>query len=109
MQGILLSSGSCFQLKDLENAGAKEGVISQSVKEVLQSLVDDGLARMERIGSSNYWWSFSSDAKHARESHLVSSQQQLQDFEQHLREVERQLYLEHQLRLSSVNSLPIIS
>ena len=34
----------------------------QSVKEVLQSLVDDGLVDSERIGTSNYFWAFPSKA-----------------------------------------------
>ena len=34
----------------------------QSVKEVLQSLVDDGLVDTDRIGTSNYFWSFPSKA-----------------------------------------------
>ncbi|TBU48599.1 meiotic nuclear division protein 1 [Dichomitus squalens] len=35
-------------------------IVSQSVKGVLQSLVDDGLVQMDRIGSSNFFWSFTS-------------------------------------------------
>lgn len=35
---------------------------SMSVKEVLQSLVDDGLVDSDRIGTSNYFWSFPSKA-----------------------------------------------
>ena len=31
-----------------------------SVKEVLQSLVDDNLVDQERIGTSNYFWSYPS-------------------------------------------------
>ncbi len=31
-----------------------------SVKDVVQSLVDDGLVDSERIGTSNYFWSFPS-------------------------------------------------
>ena len=34
----------------------------QSVKEVLQSLVDDNLVTCEKIGTSNYFWSFPSTA-----------------------------------------------
>ena len=33
-----------------------------SVKEILQSLVDDGLVDSERIGTSNYFWAFPSKA-----------------------------------------------
>ena len=35
---------------------------SMSVKDVLQSLVDDGLVDSERIGTSNYFWAFPSKA-----------------------------------------------
>ena len=35
-----------------------------SVKEVLQSLVDDCLVDSERIGTSNYFWSYPSKAIH---------------------------------------------
>lgn len=35
---------------------------SMSVKDVLQSLVDDSLVDLDRIGTSNYFWSFPSKA-----------------------------------------------
>jgi hypothetical protein len=35
-------------------------LVQQSVKDVLQSLVDDGLVTVEKIGTSNYYWSFPS-------------------------------------------------
>ncbi|KZT29186.1 meiotic nuclear division protein 1 [Neolentinus lepideus HHB14362 ss-1] len=50
-----------FQLKELEKLGPKmKGIVSQSVKEVLQSLVDDGLVSTDKVGSSNFFWSFPS-------------------------------------------------
>ncbi|KAI0087994.1 meiotic nuclear division protein 1 [Irpex rosettiformis] len=50
-----------YQLKELEKLGPKmKGIVSQSVKEVLQSLVDDGLVQADKIGSSNFFWSFPS-------------------------------------------------
>ena len=33
-----------------------------SVKDVLQSLVDDGMVDSDRIGTSNYFWAFPSKA-----------------------------------------------
>ncbi len=36
--------------------------VSQSVKEVLQSLVDDSLVDTEKIGTSVYFWAFPSKA-----------------------------------------------
>lgn len=47
---MLLSS--LIQLKELEKLGPKKGVISQSVKDVVQSLVDDDLVLKDKIGTS---------------------------------------------------------
>lgn len=48
-----------FTLKELEKIAPKEkGIIAQSVKDVLQTLVDDGLVRSEKIGTSVYFWTF---------------------------------------------------
>lgn len=41
-----------MQLKELEKLGPKKGVITQSVKDVVQSLVDDDLAMKDKIGTS---------------------------------------------------------
>jgi len=50
-----------YQLKELEKLGPKmKGIVSQTVKEVLQSLVDDGMVQADKIGSSNFFWSFPS-------------------------------------------------
>ncbi|KAH0502699.1 Meiotic nuclear division protein 1-like protein [Microtus ochrogaster] len=48
-----------------------------SVKEVLQSLVDDGMVDCERIGTSNYYWAFPSKALHARTCKLEALNSQL--------------------------------
>ncbi|XP_078439722.1 mnd1 family protein isoform X2 [Wolffia australiana] len=49
-------------LKELEKLGPKRGVISQSVKDVVQSLVDDDLVLKDKIGTSVYFWSLPSSA-----------------------------------------------
>jgi len=41
-----------FQLKELEKMGPRKGVIAQSVKDVVQSLVDDDLVSKDKIGTS---------------------------------------------------------
>lgn len=41
-----------LQLKELEKSGPKKGVITQSVKDVVQSLVDDDLVFKDKIGTS---------------------------------------------------------
>jgi hypothetical protein len=49
----IMSFAIChFQLKELEKMGPKKGVISQSVKDVVQSLVDDDLVLKDKIGTS---------------------------------------------------------
>lgn len=40
---IFLESDDVFQLKEIEKEGPKRGVTAQSIKEVVQSLVDDNL------------------------------------------------------------------
>lgn len=78
-----------FTLKELEKLGTKAGVgawvggggadaspvcarrvgapggaaaVTQTIKDVVQSLVDDGMVELEKIGSANYYWSFPSKA-----------------------------------------------
>lgn len=59
---IFYDSQDFFLLKELEKLGPKKGVISQSVKDVVQSLVDDDLASKDKIGTSVYFWSLPSCA-----------------------------------------------
>ncbi|GAA5823405.1 hypothetical protein JCM11251_000624 [Rhodosporidiobolus azoricus] len=48
------------KLQDIEKLAPKvKGITAMSVKEVLQSLVDDNLVKFEKIGS--FYWSFPSD------------------------------------------------
>lgn len=50
---------------------------AMSVKEVLQSLVDDGMVDTDRIGTSNYFWAFPSKALHARKCKLEELKKQV--------------------------------
>nr|XP_029121031.1 meiotic nuclear division protein 1 homolog isoform X2 [Elaeis guineensis] len=59
---IFYESQDFFLLKELEKLGPKKGVISQSVKDVVQSLVDDDLVLKDKIGTSVYFWSLPSCA-----------------------------------------------
>ncbi|RZC68462.1 hypothetical protein C5167_031739 [Papaver somniferum] len=52
MLEIFYDSQDFYLLKELEKLGPKKGVISQSVKDVIQSLVDDDLVLKDKIGSS---------------------------------------------------------
>ncbi|KAF5208415.1 Meiotic nuclear division protein 1-like protein [Thalictrum thalictroides] len=59
---IFYDSQDFYLLKELEKLGPKKGVISQSVKDVVQSLVDDDLVSKDKVGSSIYFWSLPSCA-----------------------------------------------
>jgi len=50
----------CFNLKEMESLATKAGVVAQTVKDVNQSLVDDGMVLMDKIGAGNFFWSFPS-------------------------------------------------
>ncbi|PON62498.1 Meiotic nuclear division protein [Parasponia andersonii] len=59
---IFYGSQDFYLLKELEKLGPKKGVITQSVKDVVQSLVDDDLVSKDKIGTSVYFWSLPSCA-----------------------------------------------
>ncbi|GLC46636.1 Meiotic nuclear division protein 1 [Pleodorina starrii] len=62
MLEIFHDSADVFVIKDVEKLSVKKGIISQAVKDVLQSLIDDDLVHCEKIGISNYYWAFPSEA-----------------------------------------------
>lgn len=63
---ILLESKSFYNLKEIEKAGSKKKIPQQSIKEVVQSLVDDNMIICEKIGTSNYYWLLASQAEALR-------------------------------------------
>ncbi|KAI3857528.1 hypothetical protein MKX03_007403 [Papaver bracteatum] len=84
MLQIFYDSQDFYLLKELEKIGPKKGVISQSVKDVIQSLVDDDLVLKDKIGSSVYFWSLAScagnqlrNASNKLESDIKSSKTRL--------------------------------
>ncbi|XP_027312444.1 meiotic nuclear division protein 1 homolog isoform X1 [Anas platyrhynchos] len=83
MMEIFFETKDVFQLKDIEKIAPKEkGITSMSVKDILQSLVDDGMVDTDRIGTSNYFWAFPSKALHARKRKLEELQSQLAESSQ---------------------------
>lgn len=81
-----------FQMKELERLGAREkGVISQSVKDVVQSLVDDTLVDTDKIGTCVYFWALPSRAVAARRSRIDQLRSQLEQREKQLLDRRRQL------------------
>ncbi|XP_023216423.1 meiotic nuclear division protein 1 homolog isoform X2 [Centruroides sculpturatus] len=81
-----------FQLKELEKIAPKEkGIVSQSVKDVVQSLVDDGLVDTDKIGTSVYFWSFPSKATNSRKRKLQDLETQIEESKKQLSGLSEQL------------------
>lgn len=71
-----------FLLKELEKIAPKEkGITSMSVKEVVQSLVDDNLVDTDKIGTSVYFWAYPSKAIHTRQQKLTQLTEQVNECE----------------------------
>merc|ERR1719209_167748 len=72
MMEIFYETKDVYLLKDLEKIAPKsKGITPMSVKDVVMSLVDDGLVDSEKIGTSIYFWAFpSSKASQARKAKL---------------------------------------
>ncbi|XP_062864996.1 meiotic nuclear division protein 1 homolog [Trichomycterus rosablanca] len=83
MMEIFFETKDVFQLKDIEKIAPKtKGITPMSVKEVLQSLVDDNMLDSERVGTSNYFWAFPSKALHARKRRLEDLKKQHEEGKQ---------------------------
>ena len=68
---IFYETKDFFLLKELEKIAPKQkGVIAQSVKDVLQSLVDDNMVDTDKIGTSVYFWAFPSKALATRQTRI---------------------------------------
>uniref|UniRef100_A0A6M2CZL9 Meiotic nuclear division protein 1 homolog n=1 Tax=Rhipicephalus microplus TaxID=6941 RepID=A0A6M2CZL9_RHIMP len=92
MLQVFYEKKDVFQLKDLEKIGPKEkGVIAQAVKDVVQSLVDDGLVDSEKIGTSVYFWSFPSKAVSTRKRKIDELKTKVEEAQKKLKFFENQL------------------
>jgi len=79
-------------LKEVEKAASKtKGVNSMLVKDIVQSLCDDGLVDFEKIGSSNYYWSFNSKVVNVKRQRIDALKKQLGDLEKKQASVDEQL------------------
>ncbi|KAG0454094.1 hypothetical protein HPP92_025398 [Vanilla planifolia] len=75
------------KLKELEKLGPKKGVISQSVKDVVQSLVDDDLVLKDKIGTSVYFWSLPSCAGNQLRNASIKLESDILSGKKHLEEL----------------------
>ncbi|KAG2132659.1 meiotic nuclear division protein 1 [Suillus cothurnatus] len=96
---IFHESKDFYQLKELEKLGPKlKGIVSQTVKEVLQSLVDDGLVQGDKIGASNFFWSFPSQRGTIVQNRLDNVKETRTSYEGQLAELKTAIEHERTLR-----------
>ena len=72
-----------FQLKEIERlCSTEKGITLNTVKDILQSLVDDGLVNSEKIGTSVYFWSFPSQLINKRQETIKQIEEEIKNEEQ---------------------------
>ncbi|GLH09149.1 hypothetical protein R5R35_008187 [Gryllus longicercus] len=88
-----------FQLKELEKIAPKEkGIIAQSVKDVVQSLVDEGLVDTDKIGTSVYYWAYPSKAQNTKKRKLDDTASSLEEKTKKLQKVKEDVKNNQALR-----------
>lgn len=98
-----------YQLKELEKIAQKEkGITSMTVKEILQSLVDDGLVDTDRIGTSNYFWAFPSKASNKRKKKVDELQSEVHKLDEKLSVLEKELELAQMGREKSEERMQLL-
>lgn len=88
---VFHESGEVFVLKEVEKLGVKKGITPQSIKDVLQSLIDDDIVHQERIGSANYFWSFPSEASVLLENETEKTKQTIESTQLKKAEIQKEL------------------
>lgn len=79
MSDIFKDDPSFFHLKDIEKLGTKRGIIYQSIKDVLDSLVNDNLVETDKIGSSSFYWALPSKIYQVKKNLLDKNKEQIEN------------------------------
>mmetsp|Transcript_35928 Transcript_35928/g.52718 ORF Transcript_35928/g.52718 Transcript_35928/m.52718 type:complete len:459 (+) Transcript_35928:120-1496(+) len=66
----IFKSAEVYSMKELEKLGAKKGVLSQVIPDVVKGLVDDGLVDMDKIGGGNFFWALPSKQGQRKKARL---------------------------------------
>jgi hypothetical protein len=83
---------SVFTFKELEKIlPAVASINAMQVKDVLQGLQDENLIRVEKIGSGNWYWCFTSDAKKLKENMINTLKTEESKLATSIAETERQI------------------
>ena len=69
--------------------------MQQTVKEVVQSLADDNMINAEKIGVSNYYWMFPSQALKSKESKLAALSEEAEQLASKLQGIQSEIEQEN--------------
>ncbi|TGZ53723.1 hypothetical protein DBV15_06458 [Temnothorax longispinosus] len=99
MLQIFYDKKEFFTLKELEKIAPKEkNIVVQAVKDVLQGLVDDGLVRSEKIGTSIYFWRFPGENITATERRIAETNKKLVETEFKVEKLRKEIQKEKELK-----------
>lgn len=91
LQDIFFSSKSFFNIKEVETLGSKRKIPQQTVKDVLQTLVDDNLVTVEKIGSGNYYWALPSKQVALRNTKIKDLKDKIQVCEENTKSLAKSI------------------
>ncbi|XP_046752490.1 meiotic nuclear division protein 1 homolog [Diprion similis] len=98
-----------FQLKDLEKIAPKEkGIVAQSVKDVVQALVDDGLIDTDKIGTSIYFWAFPGKNIKLTEKNIEEANQKIFEAEMKIAKISEEILREKVEKEDSIERQKLI-
>lgn len=98
--GFFTREHAFYSIKEVEASGAKHtGVHAMQIKELLQSLVDDGLVSAEKCGASVVYWRFAHDRAKMERAVLSSREQRLSEREAKVAQLRSELACEQARRL----------
>ncbi|CAG7850899.1 Meiotic nuclear division protein 1 homolog [Serendipita indica DSM 11827] len=89
-------------LKEIEKLASKQGVVEKTVKDIVQSLVADGLVQSDKIGSSNFFWSFPSAQGATLRNQFRSAQEENSSVLLRIKEAEDSIRSEQVMRVPTV-------
>jgi hypothetical protein len=98
---------SFYSLKELESSNVSKalGINSMEMKNVVKLLVDENLVKTEKIGTSNYYWSFLKDLKLQNQKLVKDLTVKVDNLDNQIKELNNRIGLERTNR-KNVNIYP---
>ncbi|CAH8526311.1 unnamed protein product [Dicrocoelium dendriticum] len=98
-----------FQLRELERMCHKEkGINSMSVKDVLMSLVHDGMVDTDKIGTCVYFWAFPNKATQKHKSTIRRLKEDIESTKTQVAKWEHELMLASSVREETPGRLELL-